>query len=126
MRKTGILLIVVLLAVAAYAAVEVTITVPTEHAAKVLTAFNVLAGKKLHLEAENDPNDPNEYIAGWYFEVQPKDPNETNKQFAERFTKQLVRASVRMVDKAADSKRYWDAVKAVPMPDVNIPDEIIE
>ena len=112
---------------AAYAAVSLTITVPTQYTTQVLEAMQTLAGTDMTIEARGHTyNAENEFDGRWDFRIQPKDPNETNKDFAERFTKELLRASVRVVKSYEERTRYNTEVGEVEPPDVNVPDEIIE
>ncbi len=111
----------------AYAAVSLTITVPDQYTAQVLVAMNTLAGTDMTLEARGtSPNPEDEFNGYWDFIISPKDPNETNRQFAERFTKELLRASVRVVKSYEERERYNNEVGAVNPPDVNVPDEVIQ
>jgi len=119
--------IVMICMATAYAAVQVTFTIPDVAVAKVLETFNILAETHMTLEARGHARRPEDEFDGrWDFRIAAQDPNETNKQFAERFTKELIRASVRLVESAKEYKRYREEVGAVKPPDVNVPDEIIE
>jgi len=126
MKKCA-LIIVLLLTVSVYAAVQLTLTVPDAAVPVVMETFNTLAGTHMTLEARGHAREPEDEFDGrWDFRIAPKDPNETNKQFTERFTKELIRASVRLVESAKEYKRYREEVGAVKPPDVNVPDGIIE
>ncbi|KKL47154.1 hypothetical protein LCGC14_2338360, partial [marine sediment metagenome] len=106
---------------AAFAAVQITLTVPDVAVPIVLDAFNDLAGENIEISVHSDDFDGN-----WSYRYAPKDPNETQKQFAQRVIKEHVRAMVRLVESAKEYERYKTEINAIPPPDINIPDGIIE
>jgi hypothetical protein len=125
--KKLIAILILILCTTVYAAVSLTITVPDIHVPTVLSAMNKLTDMYITLEAGGSITDPrNEFSGRWDFRIAPKDPNETNKQFADRFTKELLRASVRVVKSYEEHKRYRTDIGAIEPVDVNVPDGIIE
>jgi len=113
------------LALVAIAAVSVEITVPNAAVPRIMAAFNGLSGKMMSIEVMS--NDPNDQLDGrWGFVIPAKDPNETAQNFAKRFTKELVRSSVRLYESAEAYNNYREAVSQISMPDVNVPDGIVE
>jgi len=113
------------LALITVAAVTVEITVPNESVTRILAAFNGLSGKMMSIEVMSD--DPEKPLDGrWGFVVPAKDPNETQADFAKRFIKELIRASVRLYESAEAYNDYREAVSQIPTPDVNVPDGIVE
>ena len=95
-------------------------TIPDAHAAQVLNAFTTLAGLGIELSAIGHT-----YHAHHSFTIASKDVAETNKDFGERFTKELLRAAVRLVDLKEDEDRYNSAVAAVPPAEQDFNDDII-
>lgn len=126
MKKYAVLLIMCVAAFA-FASTSVTITIPDEHSALVLSAINRLADKDITINAylRDDPNSPSLDCQGRY-SYAPKDPNETNKQFVKRAIKAYLVAMVEMAESSRELQRYRDEVEAVTQPDVNVPDEIIQ
>lgn len=115
----------------AFAAVQLTITIPDQYTEQVLAAMNTLAGCHMMLEASEHNNSEDEFDGRWHFRIIPKGgaewlEEETDKQFAQRFTTELLRASVRLVKSHEENERYRDEVSGIEPPDVNVPDEVIE
>jgi len=101
--------------------VKLEITIPDAHVARVLKAFEALAGIQLELEAHDM-----EYSGHWSYKYQPKQTGENNKDFVTRAIKQNIRALVRMYDYSQDQERYGSAVAQIPMAEQDVPDDIIE
>ena len=121
MKKPVIIMFVLCLVTTAFAVVQITLNVPTPAVALVLDAFNTLAGKEIEITGHED-----DFSGRWTYRYSPKDPNETQKQFAERVVKESVKAMVRLVEDTKENARYQLDVEAVPSPDIDVPDEIIE
>ena len=113
------------LALVAIAAVTVEITVPNASVSRIMAAFNGLSGKMMSIEVMSDDTE-NPLDGRWGFKVPVKDPNETAQNFAKRFTKELVRSSVRLYESAEAYNDYREAVSQIQVPDVNVPDGIVE
>ena len=114
------------LCITVYAAVDMTITVPDAAVTPVLEAMEMLAGTHMTLEARGHGNPEEEFDGRWDFTIAEKAAGETQKQFAERFTKELLRASVRLVRQAEEDARYRAEIAEIEPPDVNIPDGVIQ
>jgi hypothetical protein len=125
MKKLIAVLVVVLCSVA-WAAVNLTLTVPDQYTVQVLAAMNTLADTHMTLVSVGSSEDHIDFHGKWDFRIAAKDPNETNKQFAQRFTQELVRASVRLVKAQQERERYEADVAALTPPDVNVPDDVIQ
>ena len=104
-----------------YAAVQITLSVPNKFSSLVLESFAVLAGEKIDIRVDSD-----NFQGTLTYSYAPKDPNETQKQFAKKVIKEHIRAMVRLVESAKEYERYRTEVSAIEPPDVNIPDGIIE
>jgi len=126
MKKVIAVLIIGLCSVA-YAAVQMTITVPDQYTAVVLSAMNQLSGTHMTLEARgSSPNPEDDFDGRADFRINPKDPNETNLEFAERFTRSLLVASVKVVKQHEEHERYREEVSKITPPDNTIPDGVVE
>ena len=127
MKKYLTILITVAICSVAFAAVQLTITVPDQYTLQVLAAMNTLADTHMTLEARgSSPNPTDDFDGRWDFRIAPKDPAENNLQFAKRFTTELLRASVRLVKSSEENQRYREEVSQIAVPDVNVPNGIIE
>ena len=123
--KNYILGLITGLALIAVAAVTVEITVPNKSVTRIIAAFNGLSGKMMSIEVMSD--DPENHLDGrWGFKVPVKYPNETQANFAKRFTKELIRASVRLYESAEAYNDFREAVSQIQRPDVNVTDGIVE
>lgn len=120
-KKIFLTIVVLCLATVAYAVVQVTLSVPDVAVSLVLDAFNKLAGENIDIRVDSDT-----FKGGWTYQYEPKDPNETQKQFAGRVIKEHIRAMVRLVETAKELERYQAEIAAITPPDVNVPDGIIE
>lgn len=126
-KRIFIVSVLLIWAVSVWAVVEITLIIPDEYVNRILDAFNTLADTHITIKARGSAENPEDDFAGkWDFRIAPKEGTETNVQFSKRFTKELVRACVRCVEFAEDTERYRDAIADVNVPDVNVPDGIIE
>jgi len=123
MKKLIIVLIIAICSVA-YAAVQITLTVPDSHSVEVLEAFQRLAGKEIRLVVAETPTKTIEI--DWKYTYSPKGPNETPKDFIVRAIKENIRAMVRLAKKSKEEERVRNATTVIPIADVNVPDNIIE
>ena len=106
--------------------VEVTLTLPVAHVAKVLEALNWAAGARMSLEIDkHDPLVPNVH-ARYDFQIAAKDPNETQQEFGKRCMANLVVAVVRAKALSDDEERYRTEVSTINPPSQNIPDDVVE
>jgi len=101
--------------------VQITLTISTDNTQRVLDSFNALAGKTIEINAH-------ELEGGghWSFRYDPKDVGETNQDYAKRVLKELVKATVRLVDMAEDYQRYSTEVAAITPPNQDVPEDIIQ
>lgn len=123
--KKLILMLVLLMAVNA-SALDITITIPDEHTGTVLEAFQDLSGKMMSLEVQSDSRDPNALDGRWGFEINEKDPVESNLQFGKRFLAELIRATVRLHKSAEAFNDYRIAVSQIQIAEPNVPNEIAQ
>ena len=101
--------------------IDITLTVPTAHASRVLNDLKTLSGKNIDLMVHGEDFDGN-----WSFVIAAQETGETDKQFAGRAIRETVKALVRLVDYAEDHKRYSTEVAAIAPPVQDVPDEILE
>ena len=86
------------------------VTIPDAHTVKVLAAFDSVTGNRMTIET----SDPSVGSHGSVeFSIGPKDGGETDKQFGERVTRELIKSIIKMVDKSEDETRYRTDIAAV-------------
>jgi len=102
-------------------ATEIKISVPDQHVSLVLDAMGALADKRLDLVA-NGPN----FQAMWSYSYEPKQPGETNKQFAVRVVRENLKALVRLYSLDQDRIRYDAELATITKPVHSVPDEVVE
>lgn len=97
------------------------ITIPEEHQQRVIDAFTLASGKGLQLSVCHDVVD-----GRWNFVIDPKQPDETMKEFGERFLKGLGIAVIRLVDLCEDTQRYRTEIADIDQPSQDVPDDVLE
>jgi len=102
-------------------AIEITITIPDQHAQCVLKALTKLSGKKIELAVYSE-----DFDGRWSYSYLPKNTGETNKQFVTRAIKENIKALVRLFDYIEDCKRYKTEIAAINSPVQDVPDEMVE
>ena len=86
------------------------VTIPDAHTVKVLAAFDSIAGNRMTIENSDPPVGSHGHFE---FSIDPKDGGETDKQFGERATRELIKSIIKMVDKSEDETRYRTDIAAV-------------
>ncbi|MCK5605733.1 hypothetical protein KAR91_27810 [Candidatus Pacearchaeota archaeon] len=99
--------------------VELTITAINGHVPLILEAMAHYAEKTLAIEGQSDRSSRFEF-------TYPAKGSDSNKIWAEKFIKQLVRAVVRMYKLREDTIRYSEDINDVQPPSQSVPDEIVE
>jgi len=126
-KYTAILIILILICSVAFAAVRFTITVPDAYTVQVLNAMKTLSGTHMALEARgSSPNPEDDFDGRMDFRIEPKGANETDLQFAQRFTRSLLVVSVKVVKQHEEQERYREEISKIAHPNVNVPDEVIQ
>jgi len=100
--------------------VQLTLTIPDQHVTRVLEAFVGLDDASIKIVVQGT-----EYEAKWRYTYLPQQPGETTKQFAIRVIRAHIVAMIRVHALKDDIRRYDEAVTAIPIPEQNIPDDII-
>lgn len=131
MKKTA-LLIVLLLAVAAYAVVELNFTIPDDYVTRVVAALRACENThvSIHFQGSRDPNDPNTpdftLDVDYRIDSDPNNPAEDDRDYGKRFIRSFVRFIVEAYEKKLETQKRQEAIDAIPIVDVNVPDGIIE
>jgi len=87
------------------------VTIPDAHTTTVLAAFDAIAGNRMTIENSDPPVGSHGHFE---FSIDPKvDGGETDKQFGERVTRELIKSIIKMVDKSEDETRYRTDIAAV-------------
>ena len=93
--------------------------IPSTLASRALDYLNKAAGKNIEINITD-------LMARWDFSYQEKQAGETNKQYAERVIRELVKGLMRAIDLAEDSERYNTEVSTLVTPNQDVPDNIVE
>ncbi len=106
--------------------VEVAITVPSVHTARVLAALDAVADTDLVLVARGSRDLPSgeDYFGKFHVRINEKDVGESNKGFAERFAKELLRTIVRLHEHSTDTSRHKAETEAIDPVSTDVPDEV--
>lgn len=97
------------------------ITIPEEHQQCVIDGFTSASGKNLNLSIIHNTLD-----GRWDFIIDPKQPDETMKEFGERFFIKLGIAVIRLIAVCRDTQRYQLEVGEVERPSQDIPDDVLK
>ena len=93
--------------------------IPSVLASRALEYLNKAADKNIEINIMD-------LMARWEFSYQEKQTEETNKQYAERVIRELVRGLMRAIDLSEDSERYNTEVSTLILPNQDVPDNIVE
>ena len=115
MKKLLIALTILFISTKLFAAdVEVTLTFPSEYVPRIVAAITTQADKNLNLDV--------------YYKS--KQGDETNLEFYKRAVKELIRGLVLDCEETTAKEEYRqcliDAAAAVPIPDVSVPEDLVE
>ena len=97
---------------------DLTVTIPTEYASRVLGAFNAQADEELTITWDGKPSQRWSYKA--------KKAGENNVEFGNRVLRSFVRAWVKSYEFGLDADRYNADIEAITPPAENVPDDIVE
>jgi len=93
--------------------------IPSVLASRALEYLNKAADKNIEINIMD-------LMARWEFSYQAKQAGETNKQYAERVIRELVKGLMRAIDLAEDSERHNTEVSNLVLPNQDVPDNIVE
>lgn len=115
-----------LFATVVYAAdVTLSILVPDAYVDRLLAAINKIADKEITMLVKgNDPN--GQYAATWTFTIEGKQGGETDKQWGQRYAREMLKASMRLYEYRDSEITREAAIAALPAADVNVPDDAIQ
>lgn len=116
-----------LLGAIAYGAdVTLSILVPDAYGVRLFDAINTIADKEIILLVQSKPGDSDNYSARWDFTIKGKQGGETNQDWAERYTAQMLKASMRLYEYRESEITREAAIAALDPADVNVPDDAIQ
>ena len=108
------------------AAVQLTLTVPSEHVSRILAAFNATTDTDIVITAQGNNDTPNgDFSGSHHVRIEEKSPGENNTQFAKRFIRHIVLTMIRLYEQSLDQTRHDDEVLALDPVTVDVPDDII-
>lgn len=106
--------------------ININIKIPEEHIVIAWEAINAYCGAYMTIEARSsDSNPEDELDIRFDFRIDPKDLDETNKQFAERWISEYVKAAIKGYWLADDTKRYREDVTAVDPPTQIVDENVV-
>ena len=100
--------------------IDITITIPDAHVARVSEAITNLADKQLKVEVNADG-----FHNRWEYSYEPKQPAESSLQFAQRVVRENIKAIVRLYEYTKDWNRFEAESSAVVQPSQNVPEDVI-
>ena len=108
------------------AGINITLTIPEEHVAVAWEAITAYCDTHMTLTARGHSDLPEGDLNIHYdFRIDPKDGEETNKEFAERWLAEYAKAAVKGYWLANDTDRYKEDVAAVDPPSQNVDESVI-
>ena len=127
--KKYIAIIIITICSVAYAAVQLTITIPDEYTARVVTALRACENThvSIHFQGSQDPNDPNEpdFTLDVDYRIDSID-GEDHAAYGKRFITAMLREVVVAYETKVQTELRQAAIDAIPIVDVNVPDEVIQ
>ena len=129
MKKLTAILVLIAICSVAYAAVQLTITIPDEYTARVVTALRACENThvSIHFQGSRDPNDPNtpDFTLDVDYRMDSID-GEGHAVYGKRFITTMLREVVVAYETKVQKELRQAAINAIPVVDVNVPDGVIE
>ena len=98
--------------------IDLTITLKSDFISRILDSLNGSADKNISLSIDSGVHFEWSYVN--------KAEGESNKQFGERFLKEMIRAFVRTFELSLDQTRFSDEINALIPISQSVPNEIVE
>ena len=106
--------------------ININLKIPNAHVSTAWKAINALADTHMTIEARGHASDPVDKLdVRFDFRIELQKDGETNKQFAERWLSEYVRAVIKGYWLSVDNKRYREDVSAVSLPMESVDDGVI-
>ena len=129
MKKLLTAVLIIAICSVAFAAVQLTITMPDEYTARVITALRACENThvSIHLQGSHDPNKPNEpdFTLKVDYRIDSID-GEGNANYGKRFITTMLRNVILAYETKVAKEERQAAIDAIPIVDVNVPDGIIK
>ena len=129
MKKLTAILVLIAICSVAFAAVQLTITIPDEYTARVVTALRACENThvSIHFQGSRDPNDPNtpDFTLDVDYRLDSID-GEGHAVYGKRFITTMLREVVVAYETKVQTELRQAAIEAIPIVDVNVPDGVIE
>ena len=131
MKKLIAVLIIALCSVA-FAAVQLTITIPDKYTARMVTALRACENThvSIHFQGSRDPNAPNgpdfTLDVDYRIDSDPNNPAESHAAYGKRFIGTMFRNVLFAYETKIGTEERQAAIDEIPIVDVNVPDEVIE
>jgi len=129
MKKVMIAGLVLVLCMVAYAAVELTITIPTQYVTRAVAALRACENTHVHIhfQGSSDPNNPE--AADFTLNVDyrlDEIEGERHADYGKRFIKTMIYNIILAYETKTATEDRQALIDAVPPIDVNVPDGILE
>jgi hypothetical protein len=99
------------------AEIELQATLNGEYMTRIFDGFNGCAGINIVMQPEGGSD--------WTWMYAPKQGGETDKDYAERIVREMIRAIVRCSEYSEDVVRHSEDVNDITPPSQDVPDEIV-
>lgn len=100
--------------------IDVTITIPDIHVARVIAAFVQVGGSELTFQANDNAG-----FASSYSVDMPEKGADSSLVFGKKFIKSLILGAVKVSEQYDEDTRYANEVAVITPPTVNVPDTVI-
>uniref|UniRef100_A0A6M3JAQ1 Uncharacterized protein n=1 Tax=viral metagenome TaxID=1070528 RepID=A0A6M3JAQ1_9ZZZZ len=129
MKKLAAVLIIAAVCSIAFAAVQLTITIPDEYTTRVVKALRACENThvSIHFQGSRDPNDPN--APDFSLDVDYRldsIPAEGHADYGKRFITTMLRNVVVAYETKVKTELRQAAIDAIPIVDVNVPDGVVQ
>jgi len=129
MKKMIIAFLVIVLCSVAFAAVQISLTIPDVYKARMVTALRACENTHVHIHFQGsaDPNDPNkpDFSLDVDYRIDSID-GEGHAVYGKRFIATMLRNVLFAYETKVANEERQAAIDAIPIVDVNVPDEVIE
>ena len=129
MKKSLTAVLIIVVCSVAFAAVQLTITIPSEYTTRVVSALRACENThvSIHFQGSRDPNDPNEPDFSLDVDYRLDSiPAEGHADYGKRFITTMLREVVRAYETKVETELRQAAINAIPIVDVNVPDGVVE
>ena len=129
MKKVMIAGLILVLCTAAYAAVELTISIPNGYVPRVIDALRACENTHVHIHFQGSSDQNNSEVPDFTLNVDyriDEIEGESHADYGKRFIRTMLREVVVAYETKTATEDRQALIDAVPPIDVNVPDGIVE